>query len=470
MNNFNEIKNRIEANMNEIEGNETINGTTGNDNLSGGLNDTTIFGQDGDDVLSGGTSNNNLNGEAGNDTLSGGSGDNTLTGGIDNDVLSGGSGNNNLNGEAGNDTLSGGSGDNTLTGGIGNDILTSGSGNDELDGGEDNDYLAGGVGNNTLRGGTGTDNFFFADVEYLGEGEEPINEIVDFNSSEGDKISIDANSFEVTPGDTSVLAFDNTTSILSVAGEQAVRVLSGVDSDILANTEIIENDNAVNGDFVAEDYEIIIGDDVIAEDVSVAVGGDGGDGINNSNGNDGNDAVAEDGEVVIGEDGTDGINDNQTSIYRFFESEGGFHFYTSSEEEKNALEQQIENGEVSYIYEGESFTALAEDDDGDPLTGAKPVYRFFDNLTGAHLYTISETEKDNIVNNLPDYNLEGVAYYAYDEPQGNTIPLYRLYNNETGTRLFTSSVTEKDNVLETLPQYTTEGEAGIAFHVLPLEI
>ena len=186
-------------------------------------------------------------------------------------------------------------------------------------------------------------------------------------------------------------------------------------------------------------------------------------------GGDGGDANAENGEVFIGGDGGD-ATDGILNVYRFFEYEEGFHFYTSSSEERDAVEQQIDDGELTYNYEGESFAALAEDDDGDPLTGAKPVYRFFNNFTGAHLYTISEAEKDNIVESLPDYSLEGVVYYAYDAPQEDTIPLYRLYNSETGTHFFTPSASEKDNVLDTLPQYSEEGEDAIAFHVLSTDL
>ena len=430
----NAIDNRIEEASSELDStinDNTINGTSGDDNLSGGTGPSTLIGQDGNDTLTGGTGSNNLAGDAGNDILIGGSGGNTLTGG------------------AGNDNLTGGNGSNDLAGNAGNDTLTGGTGSNNLNGGEDDDYLVGGSGRNNLTGGSGTDTFHFKkivsigrnsvvviDGEVVSDEERPINAIADFNTSEGDKIQIDASSFEVTPGDISTLKFDNETNILSLAEEPVVEVTSGVDSDVLANTEIVEGNESIGN--------------------SVAVGGDGGD------------ATATNGEVSVGDDGEDN-DDGILDIYRFFQTEKGFHFYTSSETEKDTVEQQIDNNELSYSYEGESFAALAEDDDGDPLTGAKPVYRFFNELTGAHLYTISDTEKNSIADNLSDYNLEGVAYYAYDEPQENTIPLYRLYNSETGTHFFTPSATEKDNVSDTLSQYSAEGEDGTAFYVLPSE-
>ena len=437
--------------------NEVIEGTPNNDNLSAGAGSNTLTGEAGNDNLSTGGGSNNLIGGAGSDILSTGGGSNTLDGGDGNDSLLTGGGSNNLDGGNGSDTLSAGGGSNTLIGGVGNDNLSSGGGSNILDGGENDDFLASPTstqgfdtdtsGGNNLTGGSGTDVFFFTkpessttggsiviiDGEVIEGGEETesielISTIADFNTSEGDKIQLEASSFDIAPGDTSTLAFNNDTGILSVGDVQAARVVNGVDTDVLANTQVVEsgsaNPNAENGDATNE--------------------GNGGDNADNA----------------------DGI----LNVYRFFESQQGFHFYTSSSQERDAVQQQIDNGELTYNYEGGSFSALAEDDDGDPLTGAKPVYRFFNNSTGAHLYTISETEKNGIVENLTDYSLEGVAYYAYDTPQENTIPLYRLYNSQTGTHFFTPSVAERDNVLDTLPQYSEEGENAIAFHVLSSDL
>ena len=79
----------------------------------------------------------NLNGSAGNDRITGDDGDNllaglggddTLSGGVGNDTLDGGNGNDSLAGGAGNDTLIGGAGNNTLEGGAGRDVLIGGDG------------------------------------------------------------------------------------------------------------------------------------------------------------------------------------------------------------------------------------------------------------------------------------------------------------------------------------------------------
>jgi hypothetical protein len=93
----------------------------------------------------------------------------------------------------------------------------------------------------------------------------------------------------------------------------------------------------------------------------------------------------------------------------------------------------------------------------------------YDSSTGGHVYTISEEEKNSMIDNSQNYSFEGTAFYAYDTPQDNTIPLYDLYDSESGTHLYTPSATEKDNALESLPQYSLEGQDGIAFYVLPVE-
>jgi Ca2+-binding RTX toxin-like protein len=107
--------------------NQTIRGTSDNDNLMGGA---------GNDTLIGFAGNDNLNGGFGDDRLDGSSGNDNLMGGFGNDTLIGGSGNDNLNGDFGDDRLDGGSGNDNLIGGFGNDTLLGGSGNDNLDGGD----------------------------------------------------------------------------------------------------------------------------------------------------------------------------------------------------------------------------------------------------------------------------------------------------------------------------------------------
>jgi len=93
---------------------------------------TQLYGNAGNDTITGGDGNDSLFGGPGNDTLSGGKGHDTLRGGTGNDSLVGGGGNDSLHGEAGQDTLRGGAGKNTLDGGIGIDAFFGTKGADRV--------------------------------------------------------------------------------------------------------------------------------------------------------------------------------------------------------------------------------------------------------------------------------------------------------------------------------------------------
>ena len=174
------------------------------------------------------------------------------------------------------------------------------------------------------------------------------------------------------------------------------------------------------------------------------------------------------GGVVITDDQGVGIIENDdllgdsTTVYRFFNPDVGVHFYTASEAERDNVLENL----PQYEFEGSSYISAPETDD--PLTGIRPVYRFFNTSTGVHLYTINELERDAIVENLPNYNFEGIAYYAYESEQEGTTAVYRFYNQTLDAHFYTPSAAERDNVLENLPDYALEGESGISFYVEPL--
>ncbi|MCC0176675.1 hypothetical protein I4641_06745 [Waterburya agarophytonicola K14] len=148
-------------------------------------------------------------------------------------------------------------------------------------------------------------------------------------------------------------------------------------------------------------------------------------------------------------------------VYRFFNTDVGVHFYTTSEAERDNVAENL----PQYNFEGGSYISAPE---SDSLTGVAPVYRFFNTNTGVHLYTISEVERDSISANLPNYQLEGVAYYGYTEAQENTTPLYRFYNPIIDAHFYTPSAEERDSVLANLPDYQLESNGGIGFYVEPL--
>jgi len=147
----------------------------------------------------------------------------------------------------------------------------------------------------------------------------------------------------------------------------------------------------------------------------------------------------------------DGVYD----IYRFYNTQTGAHFYTASEAERDNVRQTL----PQFSYEGNSYDSNAVVGQS---AGATAVYRFFNTTTGTHFYTASEAEKDSVLATLPQYSFEGVSYYAYNSTGPEQDALFRFFNTLTGTHFYTTSVSERDTVRATLSQYEYE---GIAYYV-----
>jgi VCBS repeat-containing protein len=191
----------------------TVNGTSGNDIISGGMGFNLLNGLGGNDSITGNVVADTITGGNGNDTIKGFDGNDHLNGGRGNDHLNGGNGNDILNGGTNADYLEGGDGNdtyivdnlndlieesNSINGGIdqvfssitfalplsienltltgtgdingagnivnnfiqgnsGANILSGDDGNDNLNGSSGNDTLLGGNGNDVLTGGSGND-------------------------------------------------------------------------------------------------------------------------------------------------------------------------------------------------------------------------------------------------------------------------------------------------------------------------
>ncbi|AOW12706.1 hypothetical protein LPB72_16950 [Hydrogenophaga crassostreae] len=142
------------------------------------------------------------------------------------------------------------------------------------------------------------------------------------------------------------------------------------------------------------------------------------------------------------------------SVHRFFNTLTGAHFYTISETEK----QTVQNTLHQFQYEGPGFAASSA-----PAEGLSPVYRFFNVDTGVHLYTISEDERALVQARLPQFAFEGVAYFASKTSGSDRVPLYRFFLGDKGYHFYSNSATERDTIVNTLPQYTFEGIGYFVF-------
>jgi hypothetical protein len=140
----------------------------------------------------------------------------------------------------------------------------------------------------------------------------------------------------------------------------------------------------------------------------------------------------------------------QTLVFRFYNTQNGVHVYTSSEEERDDILFDL----PQYNYEGPVFATPTP---ADP--NAVEVYRFFNGNVpgGAHFYTTSVAERDQIVANA-DHNpylanliLEGVGLYAYDHMVAGATPVYRFFNGNVpggGAHFYTSSQAEYQHIID----------------------
>lgn len=128
----------------------TINGTLGDDLLSGTPQADLIYGLVGNDTLLG---------NQGNDSVLGNQDNDLIFGGKENDALFGGKGNDTSYGNLGNDTIYGNEGDDVIYGGKGNDAVYGGKGNDRVFGDLGDDTISGDLGSDTMTGGEGRDLF-----------------------------------------------------------------------------------------------------------------------------------------------------------------------------------------------------------------------------------------------------------------------------------------------------------------------
>lgn len=148
------------------------------------------------------------------------------------------------------------------------------------------------------------------------------------------------------------------------------------------------------------------------------------------------------------------LNAGFSTVFRFYNPAAGAHFYTGSASERNDVRAKL----PAFGYEGPTYMVASA-----PNEGLNPVYRFFNRTTGTHFYTISESERARVQATLSNvFAFEGVAWYARQASSqaAGTIPVFRFFNNRNGTHFYTTSVAERDQVLNTAASvFTYEGEA-----------
>lgn len=152
------------------------------------------------------------------------------------------------------------------------------------------------------------------------------------------------------------------------------------------------------------------------------------------------------------------LNPGYKFVFRFYRPSNGTHFFSADVNERDS----VRANNSALFYEAPVFMVAPASG-----SGLSPVYRFLNRQTGTHFYTINDSERASVVANLSNVFLyEGIAWYARqaNSPASGTVPVYRFFRNSAGTHLYTTDVGERDNIIATRSaDYTYEGVAYLAW-------
>lgn len=149
-------------------------------------------------------------------------------------------------------------------------------------------------------------------------------------------------------------------------------------------------------------------------------------------------------------------------VFRFQNSVNEATFLTAFVEERDSVDANLPGYVLQDEPEFEAFDREAALADGEG--GLVEVFRFFNLDTGGHFFTIDESERDQVIANLPLIRFEGVGFSAYENADDvdGLVPVFRIFNLTTGTHLFITSEDEREAALAT-GDFVDEGVAFYAF-------
>jgi hypothetical protein len=116
-------------------------------------------------------------------------------------------------------------------------------------------------------------------------------------------------------------------------------------------------------------------------------------------------------------------------------------------------------GVVSFYYPSDTFNNAIQVIPAACDVDCIPIYRYYNLVNGAHVYTTSDAEKRQLFYTSV-FRYEGVVGFALDAPYDGGAALHRFYNKANGTHFYTTNQTEatyvNDNLYGTYtkPQFT----------------
>jgi Ca2+-binding RTX toxin-like protein len=473
-------------------GNDTVIGGSGGDNLEGEIGNDSLLGGDGNDYLYGGEGNDTIDGGNGDDDISFGAGASVIDGGegIDGisldfaeesedftliyDDISGsttkgsfldgttiqnveeisvtsGLGNDFIDISASSNesffnSIESGSGNDKITGGLGDDGLNGELGNDSLIGGDGNDNLSGGGGNDTLDGANGDDEITFGIGTSIIDGGEGTDSIsLDFAEESEDFTLI----YDDINGSTNEGGFLDSPTIRNV---EDISIISGFGNDLI-EISALSNESDFNYIESGSGNDEITGgsgdDDLLGgEGSDTLIGGQGNDELSGGGGED---------LVIFSE---------PRANYQITENDRDISILNVNSEETDSLftVETIQFADGDYNTSNGEFT-----DNAPPIPPDTPfpldtsINRFQNtDIAGTYLFA-GEAESEEIRNNFPNFDEEGLAFQVAVEPGDDLIPLYRFQSTTTpGTYLFAGEE-ERQGINENFSEEFDE--EGLAFYV-----
>lgn len=110
---------------------------------------------------------------------------------------------------------------------------------------------------------------------------------------------------------------------------------------------------------------------------------------------------------IYREESTTFIDQGDTRVYRFLDGGVGSYFYTPSQVEANSVQRNLPQFQL--LGESQGFEAYSNQNS---TTGLIPIYRFFNTDVGGHFFTTSSFEAQNVRETLPNMREEVSGFYV----------------------------------------------------------
>jgi len=144
-----------------------------------------------------------------------------------------------------------------------------------------------------------------------------------------------------------------------------------------------------------------------------------------------------------------GVPTEVSTVNRVYNPKSGEHLYTIDENEVNVLcNSGWRNETIEGVYNELSWTVYNEANFANFYSGSVAVSRLWNKKTGEHLYTSDQGEIKNLVNSKYGWVNEGVIFWTSTQAEiDGSGKVHRLYNKAKGHHLYTLDQSEVNNLV-----------------------